>query len=55
MVVAKSRMMRWAGNPARTEEKRDTHRYLVGKTERKRSLGRPRRRWENDCKFFVEK
>jgi hypothetical protein len=29
-------------------EKRDVYRVLVGKPERKRSLGRPRRRWEDN-------
>jgi hypothetical protein len=39
--------MRWAGDPAGMEAKRDAYRDLVGKPEGKRSLGRPRRRWEN--------
>ena len=38
--VVKSRRMRWAGHG----EGRDVHRVLVGKPERKRPLGRPRRR-----------
>jgi hypothetical protein len=29
------------------KDRRGVHRVLVGKPERKRSLGRPRRRWEN--------
>ena len=29
-------------------EKRGVYRVLVGKPEGKRSLGRPRRRWENN-------
>jgi hypothetical protein len=29
--------------------------YVQGKPEGKRSLGKPRRRWENNYKFFVEK
>jgi hypothetical protein len=28
--------------------KRNAHRILVGKPERKRPLGRPRRRWEDN-------
>jgi hypothetical protein len=43
----KSRRMRWAGNVARTGEKRIAYMLLVGKTEGKRPLGRPRRRWVN--------
>jgi hypothetical protein len=31
-------------------EKRGVYRVLVGKPEGKRSLGRPRRRWENNIK-----
>jgi len=40
--------MRWAGHVACTREKRSLHRVLVGKSEGKRPLGRPRRRWEDD-------
>jgi hypothetical protein len=32
-------------------EKRNAYRILVGKPERKRSLGRPRRRWEDNIKM----
>ena len=32
---------------ARMEEARVVHKVLVGKPEGKRSLGRPRRRWED--------
>jgi hypothetical protein len=31
-------------------EGRGVHRVLVGKPERKRPLGRPRRRWEDNIK-----
>jgi hypothetical protein len=31
-------------------EERGVHRVLVGKTEGKRPLGRPRRRWEDNIK-----
>ena len=30
------------------------HRVLVGKTERKRPLGRPRRRWEDNIKMDLQ-
>jgi hypothetical protein len=40
--MIKSRRMRWAGHVARMGEKRDTYRILVGKSEGKRPLGRPR-------------
>ena len=39
--VIKSRRMRWAGLVASMGEKRDLYGVLVGKTEGKRSLGRP--------------
>jgi hypothetical protein len=42
--------MRWAGNVARLGEGRVVYRVLVGKTEGKRPLGRPRRRWKDNIK-----
>jgi hypothetical protein len=44
--MIKSRRRRWAGHVARMGETRKAYRILVGKTEEKRPLGRPRRRWE---------
>ena len=41
--VIKSRR-RWAGHVARMGEERGVYRFLVGKPEGKRPLGRPRRR-----------
>jgi hypothetical protein len=35
---------------ARIGERRGAYRALVGKPERRRPLGRPRRRWENNTK-----
>ena len=49
--VVKWRRMRWAGHVARMGEGRVVHRVLVGKPEGKRTLGRPRRRWENNIKM----
>jgi hypothetical protein len=43
--IIKLRRMRWVGHVARIGEKRKAYRLLVGKPERKRPLGRPRRRW----------
>jgi len=48
--LVKSRRMRWAGRVARMGEGRGVHRVLVGKPERKRPLGRPRRRWDDNIK-----
>ena len=38
----------------RMGEGRDVHRVLVGKPEGKRSLGRPRRRWEDNIKMDLQ-
>ncbi|KAJ4444166.1 hypothetical protein ANN_05955 [Periplaneta americana] len=47
----KSRRLRWAGHVARICESRNAYRVLVGRPEGKRSLGRPRRRWEDNIKM----
>ena len=47
----KSRRLRWAGHVARMEHSRNAYRVLVGKPEEKRSLGRSRRRWEDNNKM----
>jgi hypothetical protein len=49
--VVKSRRMRWAERVARIGKDRGVHRVLVGKPEGKRSLRRPRRRWEDNIKM----
>jgi len=36
------------------EERRGVYRVLVGKPERKRPLGRPRRRWEDNIKMDLK-
>jgi hypothetical protein len=52
--VIKSRRMRWAGHVARTVEGRGAYRVLVGRPERRRPLGRPRRRWEDNIKIDLQ-
>ncbi|KAJ4432334.1 hypothetical protein ANN_20953 [Periplaneta americana] len=47
----KSRRLRWAGHVAHMGESRNPYTVLVGKPEGKRSLGRPRRRWEDNIKM----
>jgi hypothetical protein len=47
----KSRRMRWAGHVARMGEGRNVYRVLTGKSEGKRPLERPRRRWEYGIKM----
>jgi hypothetical protein len=49
--IIKSRRIKWAGHVARMGEKRNAYRILVGKPDRKRPLGRPRRRWEDNIKI----
>jgi hypothetical protein len=49
--IIKSRRMRFAGHVARIGEKMNMYRLLVGKTEGKRPLGRPRRRWIDNIKM----
>ena len=39
---------------ARMGEGRGVHRVLVGKPEGKRTLGRPRRRWEDNIKMDLQ-
>jgi hypothetical protein len=50
----KSRRMRWAGHVASMGEGRGVHRVLVGKPERKRPLGRPRCRWEDNIMMDLQ-
>jgi hypothetical protein len=52
--VIKSRRMRWAGYAAPMGEGRGVYRVLVGKPEEKTSLGRPRRRWEDNVKMDLQ-
>jgi hypothetical protein len=52
--VVKSRRMRWAGHVARMGEDRGVNRVLVGKPGGKRSLGRPRHRWEDNTKMDLQ-
>jgi hypothetical protein len=49
--MIKSRRMRWSGYAARMGETRNAYRILVGKTEGKRPLGRPRCRWVDNIKI----
>jgi hypothetical protein len=51
ITIIKSWRMRWAGHVARMGEKRNAYRLLVGKPDRKRPLGRPRRRWVDNIRM----
>jgi hypothetical protein len=43
--------MRLAGHVARMGDRRGAYRALVGRSEGRRPLGRPRRRWEDNIKM----
>jgi hypothetical protein len=45
--------MRWTGHVARTVEKRNAYRILVGKPEGKRPLGRQRHSWVDNIKMDI--
>jgi len=49
-----SRIMRWTGHVARVGEEREVYRVLVGKSEGKRPLGRPRRRWVDNISMDLQ-
>jgi hypothetical protein len=49
--MIKLRRMRWAGHVVRMGETRNSYRILVGKPEKKRPLGRPRRGWVDNIKM----
>ena len=46
--------MRWAKHVASMRETADVYTILVGKPERKRPLGRPRHRWEDNIKMHLQ-
>jgi hypothetical protein len=52
--VIKSRRLRWAGYVARMGEGRGVYRDLLGKSEGKRPLGRPRRRWDYNIRMGLQ-
>jgi hypothetical protein len=49
--MIKARRMRLVGHVARMEGKRNAYRLLVGKPERRRPLGRPRRSWVDNIRM----
>jgi len=46
--------MRRAGHVASMGKRRGAYRVLVGKSEGKRPLGRPKRRWEDNIKMDLQ-
>jgi hypothetical protein len=47
----KSRRKRWVGHVARMREERKLYKVFMVKSEVKRPLGRPRRRWEDGIRM----
>jgi hypothetical protein len=45
--------MHWARHVARMREKKKVCRIFVGKTERKKPLGRARHGWVNNSKMYL--
>jgi len=52
--VIKSRRLRWAGHEARMEEGGGAFSILTGKPTGKRTLGRSRRRWEDNIRMDLD-
>jgi hypothetical protein len=50
ILLFEPRVMRWAGHVKRIRGTRGAYRVLVGKSQGKRPLRRPRRRWDDDIK-----
>jgi hypothetical protein len=46
--------MGWAGHVVRIGERRGVYRNFMEKTERKRPMGIPRCRWENNIKLDLQ-
>jgi len=46
--------MRWAEHVAHVGERRDSFRILVGKPEGKKTIGKPRRRREDNLKIDLQ-
>jgi len=46
--------MRLAGHVARMGEEKGVYRVLLGKSEGRRTLGRPRRRWVDDIRTDLQ-
>ena len=52
--MIKSRRLRWEGHVARMEEGRSAFKILTVTPARKRSLGRPRHRWEDNIRMDLK-
>ena len=54
VLVIKLRRMRWAGHVVHMGEERGVCRFLLGKLEGRRPLGRPRRRWVDNIRMDLQ-
>ena len=52
--VIKSRRLKWTGHLARIEKGRSAFKILKGTSTGKKSLGRPRRRWEDNISIHLK-
>ena len=52
--VIRSKRMRRAGHVARTGDRRGANRVKVGRPEGKTTLGRRKRRWEDNIKMVLK-
>ena len=46
--------LQWAGHVACMCEEKEVYRVLVGKSEERRPLGRPRRRWVDNIRMDLQ-
>jgi hypothetical protein len=49
------RRLRWVGHVEGTDDKKNIHRFLVGKVEGKRPLIRPRHKWKTILTHTIKK
>ena len=54
ILIHRNKEQKWAGHVERMEEGRGVHKVMVGKSEGKGPLGRPRRRWEDNTKMDLQ-
>ena len=52
--MIKSRILKWAGHVTRMEEGMSAFKIITGKPTGKRTLERPRRRWEDNIRMELE-
>ena len=52
--VIKSRRLGWAGHVSRMEEGKSAFKMLTGTSTGKKSLARPRRRWEDNIRIDLK-